>query len=77
MKDDTKCYLAWRRSEAYAIPVTDEGEEMAAERYRQFKKGFYSGLNWAAFELEQLHRKEKHLHKFYLVASDTIRNLLK
>lgn len=77
MIDDTKCYNAWRRREAYMVPMTKDGIQAASERYEEFKKGYYAGLNAAAFELEQLHRKEKHLHKFYLLASNAIRRMIK
>lgn len=77
MQDDTKCYNAWRRREAHCAPVTQDGTRLALERYEEFKKGYYAGLNAAAFELEQLHRKEKYLHKFYLLASNAIRRMIK
>ena len=77
MKDDTSCFLAWRRSEAWAVPVTQQGQDMAGERYKEFKKGYVAGINAAAFEMEKQHRENKHIHKFYLFAHNFIRGLLK
>lgn len=75
--NESLCYRAWRRSESYQVPVTQAGQEMAEERYKQFKKGYYAGLNNAAFELEQLHKYNKWYHRFYLLASEHIRGLIK
>lgn len=77
MIDDTKCYAAWRRREAYMIPMTKEGMKAAEERYQEFKKGYIAGVNAAAFEMEKQHRANKHIHKFYLFAHDFIRSLVK
>lgn len=77
MIDDTRCFLAWRRSEAWAVPMTQEGIDMAGERYKEFKKGYIAGINAAAFEMEQVHRENKHIHKFFLLAHNYIRGLLK
>jgi hypothetical protein len=33
-------YNAWRDSEAYQVPVTDEGAKLAEQRYRGFRKGW-------------------------------------
>jgi hypothetical protein len=71
------CYSAWRRSESYQIPVNELGQTMAEERYKQFKKGYYAGLNTAAYELEQLHKSDKWYHRFYLLASEHVRGLIK
>lgn len=77
MIDDTKCYNAWRKREAHAVPMTEEGTKMALERYEEFKKGYIAGINAAAFELEKLHSRHKTIHKFYLIAHDEIRRMLK
>lgn len=77
MTQEQKCYAAWRRSEAWQVPVTQEGMEQAEERYKQFKKGYYSGIRAAALELEREHSANKHIHKFYLFAKEKIEELLK
>jgi hypothetical protein len=33
-------YHAWRESEAYAVPMTEHGEELANHRWHGFKKGY-------------------------------------
>lgn len=33
-------YNAWRDSEAYQVPMTEEGERLAQQRYYGFKKGW-------------------------------------
>lgn len=73
-----RVYDAWRRSEAYAVPMTEEGEKQAAIRQRSFYKGFDAGLKCAAEHLEQMHKKEKDTtkaHNFYLIASNACRLL--
>lgn len=74
---EAKCHADWRRSEAYCVPVNEEGMKYAEERYHQFKKGWEYGLRRALFEMEQMHRKHKHEHKFYLFMANELRGLLK
>ena len=74
---ETKCYNAWRRSEAWCVPVTEEGIIMAEERYRQFKKGYMAGMQGAIFELEQMHKQVKWVHKFYFIAAEKLRSMFK
>jgi len=33
-------YNAWRDSEAYAVPMTEEGEKLAKMRWHGFKRGW-------------------------------------
>ena len=33
-------YNAWRESEAYAVPMTELGEKLAAQRWYGFQKGW-------------------------------------
>lgn len=73
-KDDG-VYRAWRRSEAYMVPISKEGMEMAEKRYHEFKKGFYAGVNASMLTLEEEHSKNKHIHRFYLLAKDLISKL--
>lgn len=74
---ENKCYSDWRRREAYAIPVTEEGQRMAEERYNEFKKGWEYGLRHAVFLIEQEHKDNKHLHKFYLLLAEKLREEMK
>ena len=38
--DDAICYSAWRKYEAYQIPMTEEGTKQAEERWKAFKAGW-------------------------------------
>lgn len=73
MNIEQECYNAWRRSEGYAVPITPEGVEQAAERYKQFKKGYMAGVKKCSSKLEILHSQHKKLHSFFLVASKFLR----
>lgn len=74
---EAKCHSDFRRSEAYQVPVNELGIEMANERYLHFKKGWEYGLRRAIFEMEQMHAKHKHEHKFYFNMAEQLRLLLK
>lgn len=51
-------YRAWRDSESYSLPVTEEGMKLAEMRYRGFKKGW---------EYAEFHAKTGNIHmKDYL-----------
>ena len=63
---------AWRKSEAYALPMADEGVKLAHERYEGFKQGYIAALGRAIVKLENKHRENKHLHKFYLLAKEEL-----
>ena len=43
----TKAYDAWRESESYQVPMTDEGVELANKRWVSFEKGYRAGINEA------------------------------
>lgn len=73
--NDDKCYSAWRRSEAYSVPMTKEGVERADERYKQFKVGWDYAVKACMFELEKEHSKHKKAHTFYNIAKDIISSL--
>lgn len=77
MTQEQKCYNAWRRREAYMVPMTQEGLKQAEERYHEFKKGYYAGIRAAALELEREHSLNKHIHRFYLFAKEHVERLLK
>ena len=74
---EAKCYADWRRREAFCVPVTDEGNRMALERYEEFKKGWIYGMHYAVYLTEQEHKKNKHIHKFYLFFSEKLRGIMK
>ena len=68
-------YQAFRRRMAYGVPVNELGNKLLDEQYQEFKKGFDAGIAAAAFHLEQMHRQNKHIHKFYLFAQEEVRKL--
>ena len=67
---DDKVYSAWRRYEAYQVPMTKEGMKRAEERFNQFKKGFDYGVKACMLELEEEHKCNKKSHNFYLFAKE-------
>ena len=75
MKDteqNNTIYHKWRRSEAYMVPMTQEGISKAGYRYDNFKIGFEYGMTYAMEILEELHRENKDVHKFYLLAKNAV-----
>ena len=73
----SKCFDAWRRSEAYSIPMTEAGMKAAEERYREFKKGFDCGIKVCMLELEKEHSKNKKIHSFFLISKNLLEKILK
>jgi hypothetical protein len=52
MKDDERLlYIAWRNSEAYQVPITEDGEKLAEQRWYGFKQGW---------EYHEFYLKHKH-----------------
>ena len=39
-ENDAHIYSAWRKHEAYQVPVTEEGEYKAMRRFESFKAGW-------------------------------------
>ena len=72
---DKKCYSAWRRSEAYQVPMTKEGMERADERYKNFKKGWDYAVKACMLELEKEHTKNKKTHSFFNIGKHLIEKL--
>lgn len=69
-------YSAWRRSEAYMMPMTNEGMQAANVRAEGFKAGFDAGLKYASSKLEMEHSKVKKDHSFFYKASQIIREMM-
>jgi len=40
MNEDALIYSAWRDSEAYQVPMTEEGMRLAGIRFNTFRKGW-------------------------------------
>jgi hypothetical protein len=52
MKDEA--YLAWREAESYQVPMTEEGEEKAQQRWINFRKGWNAAVKACAQKLQEL-----------------------
>ena len=72
---DKKCYSAWRRSEAYQVPMTKEGMERADVRYKNFKIGWDYAVKACMLELEREHSKHKKVHRFFNIGKHLIEKL--
>lgn len=68
----TKAYDAWRESESYQVPMTDEGVELANKRWVYFEKGYKAGINEAVNYLMDLHREAQDGHNLYHVAANKV-----
>lgn len=73
--EDKKCYNAWRRSEAYGVPMTKEGMKAADERYKQFKVGWDYAVKACMLELERAHSKNKKVHSFFRLGNELLGKL--
>ena len=69
-ENDMHIYSAWRKHEAYQVPVTEEGEYKAMQRFESFKAGWLQaeqrmkGKN-KENDMDKLLSipKEKHIHR--------------
>jgi len=75
MNKEDKCYNAWRRSEGYSVPMTEDGLERAEERYKNFKIGWECAIKACMLELEHEHSKNKKVHSFFLIAKNLLEQL--
>jgi hypothetical protein len=71
----TKAYIAWRESEAYAVPMTNEGVELANKRWFSFNKGYNAGIKEAVEQLMELHEIEQDRHNYYCIAANAVKAL--
>lgn len=70
-------YAAWRRREAHAVPMTEEGLEAAGKRFEEFRKGYVSGIRASLVSLERLHSEHKKQHNFFLIAKRQLEEIYK
>lgn len=70
-------YNAWRRQEAYAVPMTEEGLEAARKRFEEFRKGYVSGIRASLVSLERMHSEHKKQHNFFLIAKRHLEEIYK
>jgi len=64
-EEDQLIYRAWRDSEAYQVPMTEEGEKLAEARHYAFKRGWeyakYHSLHDNVFKKSYLEHEEGQL----------------
>jgi hypothetical protein len=53
--DEQLIYSAWKDSETYQVPMTEEGERLAKQRWYDFKQGW----EYAQFYKEHNHIERK------------------
>lgn len=75
MIDKSKAYLAWRESESYQVPMTEEGVELADKRFKAFTKGWNAALKHAIDVLMEEHEEHDHIHNIYHVSAKIIERL--
>ena len=66
---EEKTYNAWRESEAYAMPLTEEGVNKAQERWRGFNKGYEQALKDVVNLLMVQHEAAQERHNYWHVAA--------
>lgn len=75
MTAKSKAYHAWRESESYQVPMTEEGVELADRRLKAFTKGWNAAIKHAVYVLMEEHEEFDHLHNIYHVSANIIERL--
>ena len=75
MTAKSKAYYAWRESESYQVPMTEEGVALADRRLNAFTKGWNEALKHAIDVLMEEHYENDHLHNIYHVSAKIIERL--
>ena len=68
----TKAYDAWRESESYQVPMTDEGVKRAQDRWRGFDKGYKQAVKDVVGLLMIQHEAAKGSHNYWQAAANLI-----
>lgn len=68
----TKAYDAWRESEAYAVPMTEDGVKWSQERGRWFNMGYKQAVKDAVNLLMIQHEAAEGTHNYWQVAANLI-----
>lgn len=71
----THCYNAWRKFEAYAVPVTEDGVEAMQRRHNCFKAGWNAAVEHAIYILMEEHDEHDHIHNIYHVSANIVKDL--
>ena len=68
-----KEYEAWRESEAYAVPMTEDGVKWSQERWRGFSKGYKQAMKDVVNLLMIQHEASKGTHNYWHVAANLVK----
>jgi len=69
----TDIYQKWRESEAYAVPMTEDGVKRAQERWRGFNVGYKQAVEDVINLLMIQHEATKGSHNYWHVAANLVR----
>ena len=72
MSGDHNLYQKWRESEAYAVPMSEEGVKWSQERCRGFNQGYKQAIKDCVDLLMIQHEAAKGLHNYWHVAANLI-----
>lgn len=70
----SRAYEAWREKEAYAVPMTEEGELRAIARWHQFTAGWDAAID-EAVQLLQETQQASTTHNYFIVSAQIIKVL--
>lgn len=72
MKPLTPCYNAWREFEAYAVPMTEEGERAMVRRMHQFRAGYCAAIKDVIRMMELQHEATEGRHNYWKIAANLV-----
>lgn len=72
MSGEHNLYQKWRESEAYAVPMTEEGVKWSQERWRGFNLGYKQAVKDAVNLLMIQHEAAKVTHNYWQVAANLV-----
>ena len=72
MSGDHNLYQKWRESEAYAVPMSEEGVKRSQERWRGFNQGYKQAIKDCVDLLMIQHEAAKGAHNYWHVAANLI-----
>ena len=73
MSGEHNLYQKWRESEAYAVPMTEDGVKWSQERWRGFNLGYKQAVKDAVNLLMIQHEAAKGSHNYWQVAANLIK----
>jgi hypothetical protein len=73
MSENHNLYQKWRESEAYAVPMTEDGVKWSQERWRGFSTGYKQAMKDVISLLMIQHEAAKERHNYWHVAANLVR----